>query len=499
MLQHVYDSAWHLPAIAFLSVTVLFIALARRKPFIVGFTVLFGWAIILDACVNGALSPIPESLKSLFALTFVVLGDWRYFILIERYWKGNFRLTGALRTIAVTSIVPLLSLAFMQTAAGKNDMRAVFLLYEAAFFVLALIVLGIVRRRVRSLEAQTFLLALTQFELLQYGLWAIADLLVILGHSWAMTLRMAANILYYALFIPFVWWRSPDSPGQRPSLVPCAALGVAAFALSFVALSSARQPQPAAASAAAELSFVERGQRSVVSLADMVQSLPVEQIAAFDPYYQHNKRWRAISIENILRTGFKRDANTLVGEEFLLRASDGFAAYFPGKRLLEGGAYVALADMDVPDWEPIGPRKDNPGPFYLIWARPDQQDLETHARPWQLASVEIVSFDSQFPNVRPDRVVAGSPADRGFQTFRAQCLPCHAINRAGGNVGPELNVPRNILEYRDPMTVRAFIKNPLAFRYTVMPPHPNMTTEELDGLIAYFSVMKSQKHDKDAR
>src|SRR6185369_10546579 len=49
MLQHVYDSAWHLPAIAFLSVTVLFVALARRKPFIVGFTVLFGWAIILDA------------------------------------------------------------------------------------------------------------------------------------------------------------------------------------------------------------------------------------------------------------------------------------------------------------------------------------------------------------------------------------------------------------------------------------------------------------------
>jgi mono/diheme cytochrome c family protein len=76
-----------------------------------------------------------------------------------------------------------------------------------------------------------------------------------------------------------------------------------------------------------------------------------------------------------------------------------------------------------------------------------------------------------------------SPAEHGFQTFRVQCLPCHAINRAGGNVGPELNLPRNILEYRNPGVVRAFIKNPLAFRYTVMPPHPNMSEDGLDGLM----------------
>jgi mono/diheme cytochrome c family protein len=499
MLQQVYDSAWHLPAVTFLSITVFFIALARRQSFIVGFTILCAWSIVLDACVNGALSPIPEKLRSPFELAFVVLGDWRYFILLERYWKGSLTPAGALRSLALTSIVPLLSLGFMQTAAG-HDMRAVFLVYEAVFFVLALVVQFIALPRLLDTKGQTFLRAITRFELLQYGLWAIADLLLITGQSWAMTLRLTANILYYVLFVPFVWWRSPDSPGQRRSLIPAAALSAAAFALSFAALASGKHVDsstPAAPSA--DLSFIEAGKRhSTLSLTRMVQSLPVTEISAFDPYYQHNKRWRALSIENALRSGFDREPTDLAGEEFVLRASDGFAAYFPGKRLLEGGAYIAIADLDVPDWEPIGARKDNPGPFYLVWARPDQQDLETHARPWQLASIEIVSFDSQFPHVRPEHAVEGSPAERGFQTFRVQCLPCHSINRAGGNVGPELNVPRNILEYRDTGTVRAFIKNPLSFRYTVMPAHPNMTPDELDGLMAYFTLMKNQKHDKDA-
>src|SRR5262249_9056242 len=138
MLQQIYDSAWHLPAVTFLSVTVLFIAFARRQRFIDGFTILFAWFIVLDACANGALSPIPENMQTPFELAFVVLGDWRFFILLERYWKGSFTTAGAVRSFALTSIVPLLSLAYMQ--AGKHDMRAVFLVYEAAFFVLALVV-----------------------------------------------------------------------------------------------------------------------------------------------------------------------------------------------------------------------------------------------------------------------------------------------------------------------------------------------------------------------
>src|SRR5262249_39609448 len=115
----------------------------------------------------------------------------------------------------------------------------------------------------------------------------------------------------------------------------------------------------------------------------------------------------------------------------------------------------------------------------------------------QLASFEAVSFDTSFPHVRPTAAV-GSPAERGFQRFRERCLSCHAVNRSGGRVGPELNVPKNVLEYRDAAFVRAYIKNPLAFRYGTMPPPPDFSDGDLNDLVAYLEAMKTQKHDSSA-
>ena len=62
-------------------------------------------------------------------------------------------------------------------------------------------------------------------------------------------------------------------------------------------------------------------------------------------------------------------------------------------------------------------------------------------------------------------------------------------------MGPDLAVPQNVLEYRPEDQVRAYIKNPLAFRYGNMPAHPDLTEANLDALIAYLRAMKSRKHD----
>ncbi len=506
MLEQVYGSAWHLPAVTLLSVSILFIVMARKLPFIVGFTSVIAWMIFLDAWVNGALSPVPATSRSPFEIAFIILGDWRFFVFFERYSTKGMTPERWVWSLVPACITPLLSLGLLLATGGTIEMRFVFLFFECVFFVLLLIYYFIMlpKRQVADAANQSFLVSLTRFELLQYALWAGADLLMLSGQSWALVIRLTANLFYYSLFVPFVWWRAPDSPDHRRlSTIPVALVGVLAFILSFGSMATSNlraQPAAIAPESAADLAFKD-GEKTVgtVTLTTMLASLPVEEVAAFDPYYQHDKKWRAISIENILRAGFNKEPNTLVEDEFVLRAEDGFAAYFPGRRLLEGGAYVAFKDLNGTDWEPIGPRKDNPGPFYLVWSRKEQQDLETHARPWQLASIELVSFDSQFPHVRPEKISADAPASRGFQTFRVQCLPCHAINRAGGKVGPELNVPRNILEYRDAATIRAFVKDPLSFRYTVMPAHPKMTSAELDELIAYFNVMKTQKYDKDAQ
>src|SRR5205814_632689 len=133
----------------------------------------------------------------------------------------------------------------------------------------------------------------------------------------------------------------------------------------------------------------------------------------------------------------------------------------------------------------------------LIWSGADQQDLETHPRPWQLAAIDVARFDTLFPHAVPEGAAPDSPAARGFALFRAECIRCHAVNREGGRLGPDLNVPQSIVEYRPAPQIKAYIRNPLAFRYGAMPAHPQLADGDLDALVAYFEHMKSHKHDPD--
>ena len=146
----------------------------------------------------------------------------------------------------------------------------------------------------------------------------------------------------------------------------------------------------------------------------------------------------------------------------------------------------------------LDPQRANPAPFYFVWSRKEQASLETHPRPWQLAAIEIVRFEDAFPKTVPAGLAEADPGWKGFALYKEQCVHCHAINRQGGRVGPELNVPKNVTEYRPVDQIKAYIKNPLDFRYSAMPPHPSLTEENLDQLVAYLQAMRERKQDGDA-
>lgn len=214
-----------------------------------------------------------------------------------------------------------------------------------------------------------------------------------------------------------------------------------------------------------------------------------------DPYYGRLKRFRAMPLEPILVQGFGETAATLRTHAYILRARDGYAVPIDGRTLLEGGAHVAFDDVDVPGFEPIGPRHVSPAPLYLIWTRPGQSDLTTHPRPYQLASIEIARVEELYPHVVPSGEPADGSAMQGYRLFVDRCIRCHAINREGGRVGPDLNVPQSIVEYRPEPQIRAYIRDPRSFRYGAMPSHPDLDEPSLDALLAYFRAMSTRKHD----
>lgn len=268
-------------------------------------------------------------------------------------------------------------------------------------------------------------------------------------------------------------------------------------ALALGALLAGCGKAPAQLEAGESLRFVREGKvLRTLTKGELSAAIRAETITEADPYYGRSKTFRALPLAAVLAQGFQ--GVELAQEELFVRARDGYAVPVTGALLLERGGYVAIEDVEVPGWEPIGPQRAHPGPFYVVWREPGQAD-ERYPRVWQLAEFEVARFETLYPHVTPPGLPADAPAMQGLRLFREQCIRCHAVNREGGRVGPDLNVPQSIVEYRPEAQIRAYIVNPLQFRYGAMPAHPHLREADLDALLSYFHAMKDHKHDPERK
>jgi len=254
------------------------------------------------------------------------------------------------------------------------------------------------------------------------------------------------------------------------------------------------------------LRFADAGEAvRALSLPALRERCGEQTLTVDDPYYERPMTFRALPLRCVLAAGFAAEPTSLAEADFSLIALDGYTRPSPGGQLLEPGGYLAFADAALtPDgaplrFAPITRRELDPAPFYLIWSGPDQNDPHRTPWPFQLATIERVPFERRHPHLDPAGLPADAPGRRGYALFRSQCVMCHSINGEGGKVGPELNVPMSIVEYRPAGQLKAFIRNPQRFRYTTMPAHEHLSEEDLDALLAYFAAMRERKFDPRAQ
>jgi hypothetical protein len=221
MWRNLYQSPWQHPGLAFLFGGISILLVVALRPFhsraargalpITLLFALFQFEILLDAALTGALTPLSGNgaLATLLPVLFVVLGDLRYFYLVERQRQDVERsrphtlIIATAFAVTVTLLMGAGQLLFPGYFVGNR----LFLTYELTFLFLAT---GHYFLRADSLSESLYVRRLFTFEVVQYWLWVTADILILCGIDFGWGLRIVPNLFYYVGFAPFAILAAPE-------------------------------------------------------------------------------------------------------------------------------------------------------------------------------------------------------------------------------------------------------------------------------------------------
>ena len=214
-----------------------------------------------------------------------------------------------------------------------------------------------------------------------------------------------------------------------------------------------------------------------------------------DPVYHARKVYRAVPLNKVLEQvpGYAQ-ANPAT-TQVVFECGDGYNPSMPLKQVLGRRAFLAVRDSDAPagqDWigvETTGKTK-SVAPFYIVYTDVSATDAR-YKWPYNLVRIRLVSASKELAALLPP----DAPA-RGYELFRVHCLTCHALNGIGGQMGPELNFPKNITEYWWEADIVAFVRNPASYRNGVKMPAitpTQVSNGELNEVLKYLKFMAGHK------
>jgi mono/diheme cytochrome c family protein len=250
----------------------------------------------------------------------------------------------------------------------------------------------------------------------------------------------------------------------------------------------------------ATLTIVTLQGEKIFSLASLKKKFSVRKQKVHDPHLNRLATFEGIDLLALYQSLLADKLIAPAIDEIEFIALDGYKLSVPHQRLQEIGGIMAYTVVDGPSKASGLPRfqsgkKSTPlGPFYVVWNQPQLKPVSDHPPfAYQVAKIRFVSFQHEYGRLLPESDDAG--IKNGFQNFKTHCLHCHAINQQGGNVGPELNIPKNITEYWRRDHLLAYISDASSYRLgaKMQAFGKLLKAEEIEGIVDYLEHMKGKK------